>query len=442
MFKTRNAKLTVFIILLSYFMTLLDNSIIFTGTAKMAADMNMSPSTLAWVQNAYALTYGGLLLIGGRLGDIFGRKRLFVVALSIFGLGSLLVGLAQTSGVLIVARAFQGIGASSLAPTTLALLMDSFEGQERTQAVAWYGSVAGIGASLGLVIGGVFATYFSWRDGFFINVPIAIIMILLAITVLPKSATQNGRFDFMGTVLSMIGMFSLVYAVNGASQPVLMLVIAFVALILFVLTENRASSPIMPLRLFHDCERVGGYIARLFYMGGMLGFWFLTPQLMQNVLHFTPLASGIGFFPLTVLNFIVALQVPKVLAKYGNRRVLIVGISITALGMLGVMQFNESLGYLLGISIPMVFLGIGQGLAFSPMTNVGIANADVRDAGAASGVVNVMHQVGGSLGMSLMVTIGSLFNNTIVSYRVAILVAFIFMIIALIAAVVLIKEQK
>lgn len=267
-------------------------------------------------------------------------------------------------------------------------------------------------------------------------------MILLAITVLPKSATQNGRFDFMGTVLSMIGMFSLVYAVNGASQPVLMLVIAFVALILFVLTENRASSPIMPLRLFHDCERVGGYIARLFYMGGMLGFWFLTPQLMQNVLHFTPLASGIGFFPLTVLNFIVALQVPKVLAKYGNRRVLIVGISITALGMLGVMQFNESLGYLLGISIPMVFLGIGQGLAFSPMTNVGIANADVRDAGAASGVVNVMHQVGGSLGMSLMVTIGSLFNNTIVSYRVAILVAFIFMIIALIAAVVLIKEQK
>lgn len=400
--KKTNKKVILAIILISYFMILLDNSIIFTGTVKIAAELNLSQTTLSWVTNAYSLTFGGLLLLGGSIGDIIGRKRVFMIGLTVFAAGSLLVGLANSVVMIILARAFQGIGSAILAPTTLALLMDSFSGEARTRAIAAYGATAGIGASIGLVIGGIFASLLSWRDGFFINVPIAIIMIGLTILFIPTTqSTQAKRLDLIGALTSIIGMTALVYSFVDQQGRLLALLVAVVAIAGFIWQEARTKQPMMPLRLFADRERLGGYIARFFYLGAMLSMWFLTPQIMQTHLGFTPLQAGIGFFPLTVVNFIVALQVSKLTTRFGNTKLLIVGIATTAIGMGALGFFSEQVGYALGIAAPMILMGIGQGLTLSPLTVAGVANTLPADAGAASGVVNMIHQIGDRLGCRL-----------------------------------------
>lgn len=434
--KKTNKKVILAIILISYFMILLDNSIIFTGTVKIAAELNLSQTTLSWVTNAYSLTFGGLLLLGGSIGDIIGRKRIFMIGLTVFAVGSLLVGLANSAVIIILARAFQGIGSAILAPTTLALLMDSFSGEARTRAIAAYGATAGIGASIGLVIGGIFASLLSWRDGFFINVPIAIIMIGLTVLFIPTTqATQAKRLDLIGALTSIIGMTALVYSLVGQQGRLLALLVAVVAIAAFIWQEARTKQPMMPLRLFADRERLGGYIARFFYLGAMLSMWFLTPQIMQTHLGFTPLQAGIGFFPLTVVNFIVALQVSKLTTRFGNTKLLIVGIATTAIGMCALGFFAEQVGYALGIAVPMILMGIGQGLTLSPLTVAGVANTLPADAGAASGVVNMVHQIGGSIGMSFIVAVSATFKNGLTSYHVAMGLATVLLIGALLAVI-------
>ncbi|QMU86499.1 MFS transporter [Latilactobacillus sakei] len=434
--KKTNKKVILAIILISYFMILLDNSIIFTGTVKIAAELNLSQTTLSWVTNAYSLTFGGLLLLGGSIGDIIGRKRVFMIGLTVFAVGSLLVGLANSAVMIILARAFQGIGSAILAPTTLALLMDSFSGEARTRAIAAYGATAGIGASIGLVIGGIFASLLSWRDGFFINVPIAIIMIGLTVLFIPTTqATQAKRLDLIGALTSIIGMTALVYRLVGQQGRLLALLVAVVAIAAFIWQEARTKQPMMPLRLFADCERLGGYIARFFYLGAMLSMWFLTPQIMQTHLGFTPLQAGIGFFPLTVVNFIVALQVSKLTKRFGNTKLLTVGIATTAIGMCALGFFSEQVGYALGIAVPMILMGIGQGLTLSPLTVAGVANTLPADAGAASGVVNMVHQIGGSIGMSFIVAVSATFKNGLTSYHVAMGLATVLLIGALLAVI-------
>lgn len=432
--KKVNQKLILTIILISYFMILLDNSIIFTGTVKIAASLQLSPTNLSWVSNAYSLTFGGLLLLGGRLGDVFGRKRIFAVGLIIFGMGSLCVGLANSALTIILARAFQGIGSAILAPTTLALLMDHFTGVARTKAIAAYGATAGIGASLGLVIGGLFASLLSWRVGFFINVPIALVMLVLTLKFVPaQPTTQAPTLDFRGALTSILGMTALVYSLVGAQYRLGALLVALGMLALFIRHEATTDNPMMPLHLFKDRERLGGYLARFFYLGAMLTMWFLTPQVMQTQLGFSPLTAGLGFFPLTLINFVVALQVAKMTTRFGNTRLLIVGISVTILGMASLGCFNLKTGYGLGIALPMILMGIGQGLTLSPLTVAGVAHTNSADAGAASGVVNMVHQIGGSIGLSLLVAIASQFKQQLISYRIAMWGATSLLVLALIA---------
>lgn len=433
------------VILMSYFMILLDNSIIFTGTVKIAQDLHLNQATLSWVSSGYSLTFGGFLLLGGRAGDLFGRRRVFEIGLVIFGLGSLLVGSAVNAPMIIAARAFQGVGSAILAPTTLAILMDAYEGAERVKAIAYYGAMAGIGASVSLVIGGIFASLLTWRVGFFINVPISIWMFTLAVKHLQKDHGQSGKLDWVGTISSLIGMSALVYSIIGdwLQGPALTLAIVFLGL--FIFQEWRIKSPIMPLRLFGDRERIGAYVGRFLYMGAMMGFWFITPQLMQNQLGFSALMAGVAFLPLTIVNFIVALQVARLTAKWGNGGLLVIGIALTMAGMLWMSFFTPAVGYWLGIAAPMVIIGIGQGLALSPFTAAGVAHTKGTDAGAASGVVNVMHQIGGSVGLSVLVTTQSLFSGQISGFQHAILMGSGLLLLALLAAVFLIvpgERQK
>ncbi|WP_225353236.1 MFS transporter [Secundilactobacillus paracollinoides] len=235
------------IVLVSYFMTVLDVSVVITALPNIQRDLNLSTANLTWVQNAYTIIFGGLLLLGGRLGDIMGRKQIFNIGLVIFGLGSLLVGFANSAVWMIIARGFQGAGAAALAPSTLALLMDSIPaGVKRIRAVADYVAVAGIGASVGLVIGGLFASLLSWRYAFFVNVPIAIVMLIWATKTVHPTPAQHGSFDGLGSILSLLGMVSLVYGIlliSDGGPALYWIIAAIILLVLFVWREARSASP-------------------------------------------------------------------------------------------------------------------------------------------------------------------------------------------------------
>ena len=418
------------IILISYFMILLDNSIVFTSTVKIAADLSLSASELSWVTNSYALTFGGLLMIGGRSGDIFGRRNVFLIGLVIFSIGSLLVGLS-TNGLMIIAmRALQGIGSAILAPTTLALLMDSYRDQMRTRAIVYYGATGGLGASIGLVVGGLIASYASWRWGFLLNVPVGILMIVLTLRYIPASKKVEGKLDWLGSILSVLGITALVYGINGASHPVPMVMTGILLLILFVWQEKVSKHPITPLKLFKDRERSSAYIARFFFLGAMISYFFLTPQAMQQVYHFTPLMAAVGFLPETLPQFVFATLVSRLNEKFTNTQILIAGTVITLAGLVFAAVVGIQAGYWWSVAIPMVIIGIGQGFTLSPLTVAGVANTDKEIAGSASGVVNMVHQIGSSVGLSIITALTANLISPVLSYDHAIIIMVVFMLIS------------
>jgi EmrB/QacA subfamily drug resistance transporter len=397
------------IILVSYFMILLDNSVIFTGLPSIRADLELSPTALSWVQDAYVLVFGGLLLLGARAGDIVGRRRLFVTGLIVFGAASLLIGLAPAGWWMIAARALQGIGAAIVAPTSLALITAYFEGEARSRAVAWYGATAGIGASLGLLAGGALTHWVSWRAAFLVNVPIAIAMVIGARAVLTKTPRVRGSFDVVGALCATLGMGALVFGIIesgetewGSAQVLVAILVGVVLLAALVLNESRAVQPIMPLRLFRSRERSGAYAARMLYLGAMIGFFFFTTQYLQDALGFTPLEAGLGFLPMSLVNFAVALAIPRLGARIPNGVLLAGGTAVTLAGMAWLSRAGVGDAYLSSVALPMVLIGAGQGLAFAPLTNAGIAGVAPADAGAASGLVNTAHQLGTALGLAVL----------------------------------------
>ncbi|TCO50460.1 EmrB/QacA subfamily drug resistance transporter [Kribbella antiqua] len=403
------------IILTSYFMILLDNSVIFTGLPSIRSELGLSATELSWVQDAYTLVFGGLLLLGARAGDLIGRRRLFVIGLAIFTTASFLVGAAPTGWWLIAARALQGIGAAVVAPTSLSLLTANFpEGRERTRAVSWYGATAGIGASLGLVVGGACAHWISWRAGFFINLPVGLALVLAARRYLGETERRTGRFDTVGALTATLGVGAIVFGIVnsadagwGSLTTVAALAGGVVLLVVLVANEWRAEQPIMPLRLFRSRERSGAYAARLLFLGAMIGFFYFTTQYLQGVLGFSPLQAGLGFFPMTVVNFAVAIAVPRLTRRFGNAMLLAAGLAVTLAGMAWLSRLHAGDVYLSSVALPMVLIGAGQGLAFAPLTAAGISGVTAADAGVASGLVNTFHQLGSALGLALLVAISA-----------------------------------
>jgi EmrB/QacA subfamily drug resistance transporter len=403
------------IILISYFMILLDNSVIFTGLPSIRADMGLSATGLSWVQDAYTLVFGGLLLLGARAGDILGRRRLFIGGLGVFSGASLLVGVAPTGWWLIAARALQGIGAAVVAPASLSLLTASFPaGRERARAVAWYGATAGIGGSLGLVIGGACADLLSWRAGFLVNVPIGAAMIVAARRRLGETGRSLGRFDTAGALCATGGVGALVFGIINAAESgwadratVLPLVAAVLLLAGLVANERRAPQPIMPLWLFRSRERSGAYAARVLFLGAMIGFFFFTTQFLQGVLGYDPLQAGLAFLPMTAVNFAVAIAVPRLGRRIGNAELLAAGLGVAFVGMAWLSRVGAGDSYLVAVALPMAVIGVGQGLALAPLTAAGIAGVSGADAGAASGLVNTAHQLGSAVGLAVLVAVSS-----------------------------------
>lgn len=403
------------IILISYLMIILDVSIVITGLPRIQADLGFSPIGLSWIQSIYLLAFGGLLLLGSRIGDVYGRRRMLIIGLGLFTMASLLIGISQAPWQMIGARALQGAAAAILAPSTLSMLTTQFEvGPERTKAVAYYGSVAGIGASLGLVLGGVLADWLSWRVGFFINLPIGVAMIWGARRYLTETERHQGQFDITGAITSIVGMMLVIYGIVrsgtdgwGDSGTLDSACAGVLILVYFAIHEHRAAQPVMPLRLFASRERTGAYLCRLLFVGAMVGFFFFTTQYLQQAWGYTALQAGIAFLPMTLVNFAAALLVPRLTHRLGNARLLAGGLVVTLIGMAWLGRVSHDTNYWLGVALPMALIGMGQGGAFSPMTAAGIAGVDHRDAGVASGLVNVFHQIGGALGLSVLVAISA-----------------------------------
>jgi EmrB/QacA subfamily drug resistance transporter len=422
------------IVLVSYAMIVLDISIVITALPKIHRSLDFSPVALSWVQNAYLLAFGGLLLLGARAGDLVGRRKVFIIGLGLFTLASAAVGAAQSEAWLIGARAVQGAGAAILAPSTLALLQTSFqEGPERTRAVSYYAAVAGVGATVGLVVGGIFAGWLSWRVGFFINLPIGVAMMLAAPRYLPETEPRRGQTDATGVVASTLGMTALVFGIvhsadTGWDDPLTL--VAFVAGVLliglFVANERRAPQPVMPLRLFANRERCGAYAARLLFLGSMAPFWFFTTQWLQSVAGYSAVAAGLAFLPVTLPNFAAALAIPRLTQRYGNATVLVGGLVISVVGMAWLSRLGQNTSYVTGVALPMVLIGIGQGGSLGPLTAGGLTGVAREDAGAAGGVTNVAHQIGGSLGLAVLVAVfaaadagGDLQGGALLAHRIS-----------------------
>lgn len=399
------------ITLLSYFLILMDNSIVFTSSVQIGNSLGLTPAALSWVSSAYTLTFGGLLLLSGRLSDLIGRKRIFLIGLFIFGISSLVIGLSNSAEMVITMRAIQGIGSSIIAPTTLALIMDAYQNDMRQRAISYYGATAGIGSSIGLLVGGGLTSLISWRAGFLINVPFTILLFILTLKYVKHSEIKKESIDYFGSFLSIIGLVGVIY---GLTEGELNLVfIGMLFLVVFIFWEKKTLSPLLPLVLFKNKIRSGAYITRLLFMMTMLPFWFFLPQMMQNQYSFSALESGFAFLPLTIVNFIIALQLPKLTMKFGNNMVLLYGEIILAIGLILLAVSNYENGYWQTIFIPMIILGLGQGLILAPVTSAGVHEAPDNLAGIASGVTNTMHQIGGPIGLSLIISTTIDFQNKI-----------------------------
>jgi EmrB/QacA subfamily drug resistance transporter len=401
------------VILATYLMIVLDASVVITALPSIGERLDFSPAGLSWVQSAYALTFGGLLLLGARMGDILGRRRTFVAGIVLFTVASFLGGLAQTQGWLLAARALQGVGAAVAAPSTLALLTTTFrEGPERTRALAAYSAVAGGGGSVGLVLGGMLTDWISWRWGLWINVPVGAVLVWLAPRVLAETERRPGRFDLPGAAASTAGMTALVYGFVRAAEAgwgdaltVASFTAAAVLLGAFVGVERRAAQPVTPLRLFASRQRTGAYLARMLLVGGMFSMFFFFSQYLQGVRGFSPLEAGIAFLPMTAVMFSMVRLVPRLSARWGDARLLLTGVSVALAGMAWLSRLDEATPFVPGIAVPLVLLGLGMGAALAPLTAAGIAGVAPADAGAASGVLNAAQQLGVSLGVSVLVTV-------------------------------------
>jgi EmrB/QacA subfamily drug resistance transporter len=394
-------------------MVVLDMSIVNVALPQMQRALDFSPTGLSWVLNAYSLAFGGLLLLGARSGDLLGRRPTFLAGITLFTLASLAGGFAGSGGALVASRVVQGLGAAFAAPATLSLLTTMFpEGRERTRALGLYTAVSIGGASFGMVVGGILTEVASWRWVMWVNVPIGLAVATTAWLAVPHTPRRPGRFDLAGAITSTLGVSGLVYGfVHAASDGwgnsvTLASIAAGVALLAaFVTIERSAEEPITPLSLFASRIRSGALLARMFLIAGAMGAFFFLTQYLQDVLDLSPVRAGLAFLPLTAMLFVASQAASRGLVeRFGERLVLVAGASLTTLSLLWLTRLDAGSGYA-DVLLSLVVLGLGNGLAFVPLTSSALHGVQPHEAGAASGLVNVAQQLGSALGLAGLVTV-------------------------------------
>ncbi len=413
MSRVRNPAVVLAVILTAQMMVVLDATIVNVALPHIQRDLGFSSSSLSWVLNAYVLTFGGLLLLGARSGDLLGRRRTFLAGIAVFSLSSLAGGFASTSWMLLAARACQGIGGALAAPAALALLTTIFpEGSERVRAIGLFTTVSAAGGALGLVAGGVLTEWASWRWVMFVNVPIGLAVIFLGRLVLDETERRHGRFDLAGALTSTTGMTSLVFGLveagsSGWSAPVTVasLVLAVILLGLFVRIETVAAEPILPLRLLASRVRTGSNVARGLGYAGMYGMVFFLTQFLQDVQGHSALVTGIGFLPAPTSVFLSSQLTSRVLIRrLPVRTIMIIGSLLIVAGLAVLTQLQSDTPYI-EILAALVLIGAGMGTSFVSLTTAALHDVAPEDAGAASGLINVMQQLGAALGLAVLVTV-------------------------------------
>ena len=410
---THRRPLALALILTVQLMLVLDATVVNVALPHVQSDLGFSPAGLSWVLNAYALAFGGLLLLGGRLGDVFGRRRTFTTGLAIFTLASLLGGLAQSSEWLVASRTLQGVGAAIAAPSVLALITAGAANvAARNRALALFSAVSSAGASLGLILGGLLTGYASWRWSLFINVPLGVAVLALVPRFVDETPRRPGRFDVVGALTATLGSTLLVYGFisapgRGWTGPVTVGSFAVAAALIatFVRTEQRIRQPLLDLVLLRNRRRVGGILTMALMVGSQFAFFFFTVQFMQHVLGYGALRSGLAYLPLSLLIFVVSRFAANLTARFGIRPLIITGVSLLLVANLWLTQLGASSTYLDGLLVPMLLIGIGAGLSFMPLTVSILSDVAPEHAGSASGVVQMSQQLGGSIGLAVLVTV-------------------------------------
>lgn len=404
--------LALLVISAAQLMLVLDSTVVNVALPAIHTDLHFSTANLEWLVTAYSLTFGGLLLFGGRTGDLYGKRRMFMVGIAIFTFSSLAGGLAQDDIWLIVTRGLQGIGAAIAAPTALSLLATNFsEGRERNRAVGIYGAMAGSGSAIGLLLGGVFTDLLSWRWIFFVNVPIGALILLLTPRALNGPPTTAGRLDVPGAISVTTGMLAVVYGLSSAAShswgnlgTVLPLAAGVVLLGAFIAIELKIREPIMPLGIFADRNRSGTYATMLCIIIGLFAMFYFLTQFLQNVWGWSALKTGVGFLPMSVGSMVAAALATQVIGKLGIRVPLVVGPTAAVGGLVWLSRLTPTSTYL-DLLWPLLIISLGMGLAFVPLTLTAVSGVRDGEAGLASALLNTAQQVGGALGLAVLATV-------------------------------------
>jgi EmrB/QacA subfamily drug resistance transporter len=409
----RNTSVVLAVILTAQMMVVLDATIVNVALPHIQRSLGFSSSSLSWVLNAYVLTFGGLLLLGARAGDLLGRRRTFLAGITLFSLSSLAGGFATASWMLLGARALQGVGAALAAPAALALLTTVFpEGRERVRAIGLFTTVSAAGAATGLVAGGILTQWASWRWVMYVNVPIGLAVIIVGRLVLGETQRRHGRFDLAGALTSTAGMTAVVFGLvkagsSGWSSPVTVasLVAGVVLLALFLRVESVAAEPILPLHLLANPVRSGANLARGLGYAGMYGMVFFLTQFLQDVQGHSALVTGLAFLPAPATVFLTSQLTSRVLLQRMPAKVIMVAGSVfSAAGLAWLTQLHAGTAYA-DLLVGLVLIGAGIGTSFVSLTTAALHDVAPGDAGAASGLINVSQQLGAALGLAVLVTV-------------------------------------
>jgi EmrB/QacA subfamily drug resistance transporter len=419
---SRRRWLALAVIVAAQFMVVLDIAIVNVALPAIKTDLHFAEENLQWVVSAYAILFGGALLLGGRLGDIFGRRRLFMAGLAIFSGASLLCGLSWSEGSLIGFRALQGFGGALLAPATLSILMTTFaEGAERNRALGIWGAASGSGAAVGVLLGGFLTSYLSWPWVFFINVPVGLAVIAAAPFVIAESRGQQGHrhFDVGGAASVTAGVMMLVYAMTRATQDgwgstttISLLAGSAVLIAAFLAIELRSPAPLLPLRIFR-LRSLSAANATAVMIGGIaFSQFFLQTLYMQDVLGYSAIRTGVGFVTMAFTIIVVSNVAQRLVTRFGPRPVLTAGLALDSVSLALFTQLPVDGRYFWDLFPGMLIGGVGLGLSFVPMTIAGLTGVSRADAGIASGLINTSRQVGGAVGLAAVSTIVSSYATT------------------------------
>jgi EmrB/QacA subfamily drug resistance transporter len=412
-----NPWLVLVLVCLAQFMVILDATIVNVALPSIQADLDMSESGLQWVVNAYALLFGGFLLLGGRAGDLIGRKRVFLAGLVLFTAASLLCALSTGETMLILARGLQGLGAALVSPAALSIVTTTFrEGTERTKALGVWASIAVGGGAVGLVLGGLLVETLSWPWIFFVNVPVGIAAFVVSLRYVPESKDEHMHksFDLAGAVTVTGGLIALVYAIVrsaesgwGSGEVLGILVLSAVLLVGFVLIERRSAEPLVRLSIF-SVKTVRGANAAMFVVAaGLFAMFFFNTLYVQRVLGFSPLEAGFAFVPFTAGIIIGAGLSQKLVPALGAREVPLIGSAIGSVGLLTFLRLGTDSSYVTDLLPGILLTSVGMGLVFVPITLIATSGVPYDDAGLASGLFNTAQQIGGALGLALLTTLAT-----------------------------------